>query len=323
MNSDLLKKYLDGQCTPEEEQAVLKYLEEGNEEEVHRHILSLEETVDSRVRDMVSESLLADIHSSINARGGRGILSKIRRWQVAAGITILLAVSGIAFWSSRPKLKEQEQDEWISLRNDGQEVKKVSMPDGTSIWLNARAALSYNESAYNHKDREVTVTGEAFFDVAGDPGRPFRVKTGNVTTVVLGTAFNIEHYENENDIRVTLVQGKVEISADREKYVLSPGQLMSYNVEKHSMEVRSTDIGSTREWLSGQMVFNDLPLADVLKRVATTYKVDIVCQQPLMLEGKRLTGTYMRKPPAELLSKILFVHGLHLEEKSGKFIIRP
>lgn len=323
MNSDLLKKYLDGQCTPEEEKEVLEYLEEGKEDRLHNHIIALEAAAGDKIPDELSEELLDNIHNRINVLQRRTLLVQMKKWQVAAGIILLISVAGMVFWSLKQKKQVQGEDEWLSIRNEGQDVKKISMPDGTQIWLNARATLSYNEKSYNDKVREVKVNGEVFFEVEGDPRKPFSVKTGNVTTVVLGTAFNIEHYEHESDIRVTLVQGKVEVAADKEKYILSPGQMMSYNVEQRSMEVRSMDVDATRDWLTGRMVFNDLPLADVLKRIAETYKISIVCQQPAILVGKRLTGTYMRKAPEELLRKILFVHGLHLEKRPGQFVIKP
>lgn len=321
MNNDLIKKYLNGECTPEEEEQVLQYLGEGNEHTLHEHIVSLEKTVDSNVTEAVSASLWQNIQSSIKAGRRKGLLTQLNKWQVAAAVLVIVSVAGLSLWKILPAARESGK--WTSLHNTDQQVRKISMPDGTTIWLNARATLSYNEQAYNGKDREVIVTGEAYFDVAGNPEKPFRVRTGSVTTEVLGTAFNVEHYGNENDIRITLVQGKVAVAADNVKQILSPGQRMSYNISRHAMEVQHTDVTSTKEWLNGKLVFNDIPLADVLKRIATTCNINIVCSQPALLEGKRLTGTYTRKGPADLLRQILFVHGLHLEEKSGQFIIKP
>lgn len=323
MDKDLIRKYLEGNCSKEEEHLVLRYLESGQETNLHAQIMEVEKSVDTHIPAELSATMLREIHSQLPPVQRKGLLAVMKQWRVAAGILVLVMASAAAYFGF-----QQEQSpapvaqQIVSIQNNDLSVKKTTLPDGTSIWLNSQAAISYDRNSFNQKMREVSVTGEVFFDVAPDNNKPFSVRTGQLITLVLGTAFNVENFQQEKDIRITLLQGKVAVEAAGQRRELTPGQLLNYNTGNAVIDVRQTDTSTGREWLEGRIVFNDLPMHDVLKRIESMYTISILCDADI-LKGKRLTGTYQRIAPADLLRKILFVHGLRFTEKQGEFIIKP
>jgi ferric-dicitrate binding protein FerR (iron transport regulator) len=160
------------------------------------------------------------------------------------------------------------------------------------------------------------MTGEAFFDVSHDANKPFRVTSGNIVTRVLGTAFNITAYKAEKNIHVLLVRGKVQVISGTQQRVLLPGQLLSYNNYSSNIDVHSVTIdGKMEAFTSGKMVFDNVPLASALKRIADAYAVQIDLKDSSLLQNKMITGAYARNTPDEVLRRVLFIHGLKFKKK--------
>ena len=181
--------------------------------------------------------------------------------------------------------------------------------------------MSYDPATYNQQERTVTVKGEVFFDVTHNPEKPFKVQAGEVSTTVLGTAFNVEAYPGENNTRVTLVRGKLRINTASNLFILSPGQRMTYNLEKKSMDVSNVETERTADWINGQLVFNDLLLTDVFKRLETVYNIRIVTRGITGLNTKHLTGTYEKRDPETIIKKISFIYDLKYTKQGDEFIV--
>jgi ferric-dicitrate binding protein FerR (iron transport regulator) len=160
------------------------------------------------------------------------------------------------------------------------------------------------------------MTGEAFFDVSHDAAKPFRVTSGKIITRVLGTAFNITAYKNEKTINVLLVRGRIQVSSDRQHLVLMPGQLLSYNNSNRNIDVHNIQVdGKMDAFISGKMVFDNIPLATAINRIADAYAVHIDFKDSLLLKNKMITGAYTRNTADEVLRRILFIHGLKFKKK--------
>ncbi|WP_315823739.1 FecR family protein [Paraflavitalea speifideaquila] len=188
----------------------------------------------------------------------------LRRYAAAAAIVLTFS-SGILIWylKSRQGTAVAQTASTLSvIENDRNVVRKVTMPDGTIVWLNRNSRLEFDDQQYNQTERYVKLSGEGFFEVAKDATRPFIVETGQLHTRVLGTAFNIEAYQQESEIRVSLVHGKIalENKATSDTAILHPDQMIRYSRETREWELMPVAVGNISAWTTGALVFNEVPL---------------------------------------------------------------
>lgn len=164
--------------------------------------------------------------------------------------------------------------------------------DGTEIFLNAETRLRFPDRFEEGKKREVWMTGEAYFKVQRDEGRPFIVHTPETSVRVLGTVFNVMAYADEAEQQITLVSGKVEVAGNEwaEKIVLTPGLQAVYDREQRRMERREVDVSYYTAWHEGLFAFRECRLAEVMETLARWYDFDVFFQhaelQELVYTGK-------------------------------------
>jgi transmembrane sensor len=353
MTKELIYRYFHDRCTEEEYALVGEYLKGDDLSLLHEYMdeVSSKATSKNTISEVESVQLLNNIHKNISIEKiikhiekevdiehsqklvvlGHHIKNTERRslWtfplRIVASITLIFAVGLGAFqlWKEKQDGHNsiQTATAWTTVDNPSINIKQLKMPDGTSIWLNSYSSLSYRPLSYNRHQREVRVNGEAFFDVAHNAGKPFIVRSGNITTTVLGTAFNVEAYQSDKEIRVILVRGKVNIQAGKLAKILVPGQLLKYNNIDHKLDVKNIDTKEVNAWINGKLVFNDVSLADVFNRIEKQYQIRIKVSTNCHLVDKRLTGVFERKSPENILDKIQFIYGLKYHRKGGDYII--
>lgn len=150
---------------------------------------------------------------------------------------------------------------------------KVTLPDGSHVWLNAASSLEY-PSRFSNTERSVKLSGEAYFEVEKDATRPFFVETDGQVVQVLGTSFNINAYGDRADQYTTLLEGRVRISTSSGKdVVLVPGQQAVQQQGKIS--VKAVDVNSSLGWKNGEFVFHYTSLHDILHELARWYDLEI------------------------------------------------
>ncbi len=162
---------------------------------------------------------------------------------------------------------------------------KVTLPDGTEVWLNAESSLRFPEQFGN--TRKVVLTGEAFFKVAHDASHPFIVQTAKMNVKVLGTEFDFRNYEAEAPC-VSLLRGSVEIlNTDNSptNIVLKPGQGASLG-DDGKVNVAPVDVYAVRQWVDGFFYFQDQTLLSVLRELSRWYNVGIVIKDNQLVNEK-------------------------------------
>ena len=171
---------------------------------------------------------------------------------------------------------------------------KLLLPDGTKVWLNAASSITY-PTLFSDKDRVVTITGEAYFEVAKDKTRPFHVKMKDMEVEVLGTGFNINAYEDEGSTRTTLLEGRIAValSADRHpgindagqqrqhgsaaREILKPGQ--QAQVAGGIKVVENADLEQVMAWKNGEFQFDRTSLSAVMRQLSRWYDVEVVYEK--------------------------------------------
>jgi ferric-dicitrate binding protein FerR (iron transport regulator) len=163
---------------------------------------------------------------------------------------------------------------------------QVVLPDGSKVWLNAASSIRF-PVAFN-TERQVSITGEVYFEIAADKTKPFKVTVDNKSTIeVLGTSFNINAYDNEPSLNTTLIEGSVRVtntssnptSKNRTSITLSPGQ-QSQQTSTEPLLIQHADIEKVMAWKNGIFNFEGADLATVARQLSRWYDIDIV------LEGK-------------------------------------
>lgn len=186
---------------------------------------------------------------------------------------------------------------------------QLTLPDGSQVWLNAASTLKY-PSRFDQDNRVVEVSGEAYFSIVADKSRPFRVMSPDQVIEVLGTAFNISAYPEENATRTTLVEGRVKVIADNEQgRLLKPGeQVIS---EAGEVRVEAVNVDQYIAWKDGVFYFRRLPLQAALMQLARWYDMEVV------YEGKipqvNVYGELDRKLPLGAVLKSLERSGLQFK----------
>lgn len=189
------------------------------------------------------------------------------------------------------------------------ERKDINLPDGTVIILHSLSSISYPQDLKGDI-RQIELKGEAYFDVAKDPLKPFVVTINNIEVKVLGTQFNIEAYENEENIITSLFEGSVSIhTSNGITQKLVPGDKAVYN--KNSGEINTSymdDINNQAYWIKGILSFDNKPLSDIFKTLAREKDVHFELQNPTV--GKlRITASFDRKESMDEILNILSQSG--------------
>ncbi|MFC0513777.1 FecR family protein [Mucilaginibacter angelicae] len=154
----------------------------------------------------------------------------------------------------------------------------LQLPDGTVVMLNAESSISY-PTAFTGKSRNVTITGEAYFEVAKNKKMPFIVSFGDQKVEVLGTHFDIRTYQ-EQPYKTTLLEGSVKISTGNEKQLLVPGQQAVYNANAKKFDVKTVDTEDIVAWKNGLFLFDNTDLDDVMLELARWYNVEVIYKGP-------------------------------------------
>lgn len=165
---------------------------------------------------------------------------------------------------------------------------QLLLADGSRIWLNAGASLSY-PSQFAKSQRHVTLEGEAFFDVAHNVHSPFKVSTAQTIVRVLGTQFNLASDRSTGTTRATLVEGSVEVSNGSRTCLLDPGWQATVDGTAQEISTDTVNLRDVMAWKEGYFRFNDHTIEEVMTQVAAWYNVEpIYSEKPT---ADRFTGS--------------------------------
>ncbi len=206
---------------------------------------------------------------------------------------------------------------------------QVVLPDGSKVWLNAASSLRFPTS-FSGKERVVDLMGEGYFDIAKDPSKPFRVHiahaagTGKEMNIeVLGTAFNIMAYENEEHSNTTLLNGKVRVELGAATAVsLEPGrQAIAYN-QTDGLQVADANVDQAIAWKNGLFRFRETGIRELMRQVERWYNVQVIYRTDT--KDKDFTGIVSRTQNISALLHTLELTGtVHFQIEGRKIIVLP
>ena len=151
----------------------------------------------------------------------------------------------------------------------------LQLADGTKVWLNASSSIKF-PTAFSGASRQVSITGEAYFEVSPDKSRPFIVDVGGMQVEVLGTHFNVNSYNDEEVIRTTLLEGSVVVTQNMKSKKLYPGQQAVVNTIGDINLEKNVNLSQVMSWKNGLFYFENSSLQEVMRDISRWYDVDVV-----------------------------------------------
>lgn len=266
----LVQKHAQGEASREERERLEEYydrLQHGGKE--LGWDLSKEEETKLRIWRRISSGM------QLRARSKRKSGYMLR---IAASF-LLIAGAGVVFYFLWNQDVEVEQ---ITVVTQQDQRKTITLPDGTLVTLNRGSRVTYPANFTTVK-REVTLQGEAFFEVKREEQRPFEVRTDNLTTTVLGTSFNARDFPGEN-ADVTVISGKVQVQHGEQAILVTRDQQVLFNVQTKSLTRHEVEAAYVQAWTRKELQFELIPFAEVLARLERWYHVEIeIVEKPAHL----------------------------------------
>ncbi|MDE1193052.1 MAG: FecR domain-containing protein [Arachidicoccus sp.] len=193
---------------------------------------------------------------------------------------------------------------------------QIILPDGSQVWLNSASSLQY-PTAFTGRERMVTLSGEAYFEVAHNAAKPFKVNSNGQTVTVLGTHFNINSYADENATTTTLLEGRVSVTSGNAHVLLAPGY--AARQQQGKLSTGKADAGQAVAWKEGILDMDGQPFVEIMRQISRWYDVDIV------YEGKipdmRLNGQMDKGLKLSQLLKVLQLLNVHFRIEGKKLIV--
>jgi len=261
-------------------------------------------------------------------RKGRTIRPMWRnRYQRYAAIAaIVLLLGGGAWMAYRGNLFQLGTnlmaDAHKAWTTDDKHRTTLSLPDGTVVQVNADSRFEIVLATFNKQKREVWLTGEAFFDVAKNPEKPFIIHTGRMQTTVRGTSFNVKAYPQLSEYVVSVRSGKVEVSEGAHTYgLLTHNKQLAYNTANRTVQITESNWEDAAGWTKGRLVLNGAGVEELRLRLRQQFGAEVTCKGGA-LAGQRITGTF--DPSSKLtdvMTTIATIYNIHYSIKKNHIII--
>lgn len=332
-------RFIKGDYTPEEYEAFLRWLKGATMDELNE-IADEHESMHDQWVTMAAEPS-ADWVNRLEQKldgveeGDRGLVRRfsperfVRRktWIAAASVIVLLSTGVYMFVREERKAPLPGAEALkVSLNTyfnpRGGDQKELILADGSKVWLNAASSLKFPDR-FDGSERVVELSGEGFFEVTNDAGKPFRVKIKDAEVEVLGTHFNIKAYDDESISRTTLIDGSVRVENGTRPVVLKPGEQAeipypSPGVVPAIKVVPVVNADAVVAWKNGFFQFDNDDLHTVMRAIARAYDVDV--KFDANVPEKSITGVFSRQESLATTLKLLehLKLGIHFQNDNGK-----
>jgi ferric-dicitrate binding protein FerR (iron transport regulator) len=209
------------------------------------------------------------------------VWQNIQRIAALLLLPVLIYSGYLTFYQIKGPTLISNERTWQKVKTATGMVSELVLPDGTHVWLNSETKLEYPLDF--EKNREVNLSGEAYFEVKKDQQHPFIVNTGTINIEVLGTSFNVTNYPGENQTEVVLKSGKVQLFTGtcQEKEEISfllPNQKATFNSRTKELFVNNIKVDKYTAWKDGVLMFVDDPMNEVTKKLSRWFNIDFILE---------------------------------------------
>ncbi|MDR3261041.1 MAG: FecR domain-containing protein [Tannerella sp.] len=264
---------------------------------------------EQRAYRLFKERVEAETGRAEKAPAKRRLL--FRRVAAYAAVLIpfmILSYFTYRYWTtdSEPVHAEKPLLSEISVPNGSKTQMKLQ--DGTVVWLNAGSKIQY-DADFGRTNRTCTLSGEAYLEVARNTDLPFMVETGNVTVKVLGTRFNVHAYDENDEIKVALLQGSVEMNTDKEKTIrLQPGEMANYHKTSGQTTVSPFTTEHAVDWMNNRFVFNGETFEQIINTLERSFNVKVTIRND-RIRKHRFAGDFINNETIEQIFGVMSANG--------------
>lgn len=316
---ELFEGYLQNNLSDAEQQQMMEIIQQGThddflKEKLHDMLKNdyVTEVMDKKQGDDILNYILSkpqnepkvlNLHPQKRSRK-----TVVKLVFAAASIIALIAIGNSLFFKENnlvpsPAVQPEVIAENTLIDFSGKQL--VHLPDGSTVLLNDNSSLKYDQNSFNSKTREVTLTGEAFFDIKHNEKKPFIVHTGKIQTRVLGTAFNINAKNSSDDIEVTVARGKVQVGDTQKVYgVITPNQQIKVNKSTLNFEQNTINAAIVTEWKSNYLILDDINMTEAVALISQKYKVQISIQNE-KIKNCRITASFLNEEDLDHVLKVI------------------
>lgn len=316
---EFARKYLNGTITAAEEKELNEWYNAQPADAV--------EWLSHETEAALKERMFSDIQQQKTETGAPvTIMPKRRkRWHMpAAAATLVLGLASSYFIFKTPSKKPAvAQVQQINNSKAGMYNRYLQLPDGSTVVLHANSTLEYPKTFSGNK-REVTLNGEAYFDIAHNAAQPFIIHTGKIKTTVLGTAFNIAAYPNSKSIIVSVERGKVKVEDDQKLLaVLTPAQQITYNIPTEDAKQEVVDAAYTvNKWVKQDMSFDGASFASIAELLSKRFDVEIRFKNPALKKCTIKVSFNGTEPLEKVLDVLSIINNVsYTREDNNVFVI--
>jgi transmembrane sensor len=315
----LIVRYLSNEASAEEQEQLFDWISRNQENhKVFNEYINAWSAYPHQVDAVHVAKGLRKLNARIDAvaqHEEQGKLVLFNRWSIAAGI-LLVVVAGFLLFKS-PFFETDKVATVQTVTVQAARIQQVNLPDGSVITLNKNASLQYPE-VFNATAREVSVTGEAFFEVAKDSLKPFVIHAQHLTTTVLGTSFSV--HATPDQFSVSVATGKVKVSDGKQTEILKPYERIIYR--NRGFTKQPTTLAEL-DWTYRALVFEDANLEEAAKKISKHFEVSVSFKNDA-LKKCLITGRFKNESLETVLKAIAFSNDVHyvitdsVVELSGK-----
>jgi transmembrane sensor len=265
---DTIEKFLSGNASEKEEHLLDRFYDS-----YENKISEIDYIKKEQIKQQIQSNIFKDIGKMQSSK--KRVYPYILKLAAAIAFFIILSTGALYFLNI---FGEKKHDiVWNEKITEYGQKASIDLSDGTKISLNAGSKLKY-PNKFNGNPREVFLEGEAYFDVAHNPQKPFIIHTGEIYSTVLGTKLNIKAFPDEKDISISLVEGKVKVTKEnlsekQAELLLKPMQQITLNKESEEYTLCFFDLQQTTGWKDNVLIFNNISFDKVLNQLERSFGV--------------------------------------------------
>lgn len=314
---ELFENYLQNNLSKVDDKKLMEYIQQGIHDDYIKEKIQLllkenqdVELLDKQKGDDILQLILSHSEAKVvtinnERRNSRKIVRAVLA--IAATITLFFAFKNVFVTNKTaiPVITKETSIEEVNpiMAYHGKQL--IHLPDGSTILLNENSSIEYNQNSFDDKTREVTLSGEAYFDIHRNEKKPFIVHTGKVQTKVLGTAFNINAYNSSNKIEVTVTRGKVQVGDLEKVYgIITPNQQIKVNKATLGYEQKNVNAETAVEWKSKYLILDNINMEEAIALISQKYKVSITLSND-KIKNCRITASFLNDEDLDHILKVI------------------
>ncbi len=252
--------------------------------------------------------LLGSIQKENKPVGKTRIIGKYLQMAAGYAAAVLVGAALVFVFTHTRTLPEQVQGGSFIVQTDNSDRSFTQLPDGSRIWLNKGTKIEYNQQ-FGIGNRNVLLNGEAYFEVAKNKKLAFVVKTKSIDVTALGTSFNVNAYDDGNEVTTTLYTGKVNVQSTLTGYktILNPFEVAVFSKTKDKITTYVFTGPDKPVWMEPEFRFDMLPLIDITKQLEHNYNVVFVYRNQ-KIKHLKFSGTFDRDEKLDEILRVIKIN---------------